>query len=361
LKILVVADWHGEIYAQAFFNGFKSLKYDVHKFSWKEYFYHYQYASRYNTDGNKLKSLYYRTQNKFLFGPVLQKINNDLIEKCEDIKPDLVFIYRGTHIYPKTIEIIQNKFGAKVFGYNNDDPFSEEYEGYVWRHYKKSIPFYDWIFSYRWKNIDDYTAMNYDKVSLLRSYYLEDKNFYIKNITTQKYECDVIFIGHFEDDGRDEVIKLLIDNNIDLRLYGTGWEKSQYFDLFTKHFSGIDPLYDDYNLALNSAKIALVFLSKLNNDTYTRRCFEIPATKTMMMSEYTEDLNNNLFEEGKEAEYFRTKEELLKKVKYYLEDDTRIDKIGNAGYARLMKDGHEVKDRVKQIVKMFESIDETSH
>lgn len=352
MKILIIADWHGNIYAEAFFNGFKSLEHDTFKFSWKEYFYHYQYASRYETDGNKFKSLYYRTQNKFLIGPTIWRINNDIIKKCLELKPDLVFIYRGTHVYPNTIQMIKERIGCKVFGYNNDDPFSNEYKSYVWRFYKKSIPFYNHIFSYRWKNIEDYNNMNYFNVSLLRSYYLKDNNFYIKELPVDKYKCDVIFIGHFENDGRDEAIKLLLENNINIKLYGTGWEKSKLYNYFIDKFKRIEPLYDDYNLALNTAKIALVFLSKLNNDTYTRRCFEIPATKTMMMAEYTDDLNS-MFEEGKEAEYFRDKGELITKVKYYLAHENQMKKISQNGYKRLLSDGHEVRDRCEDILRVY--------
>jgi spore maturation protein CgeB len=352
MKILVVADWHGEIYAQAFFNGFKSLGCDTFKFSWKEYFKHYQYFTRYETDDNRLKSLYYKIQNKFLIGPALWKINKDLIEKCEDLKPDLVFIYRGTHIYPKTIQKLKESFGCKVYGYNNDDPFSSEYKNYIWRFYKKLIPLYDHIFSYRWKNIDDYKSIGYDRVSLLRSYYIRENNFHIENLKKNNYSCDVIFIGHFEDDGRDDAIKLLIDNNIDVKLYGTEWEQSKYYSFFIKKQGEIKPLYADYNLALNSAKIALVFLSKLNNDTYTRRCFEIPATKTMMMAEYTDDLNS-MFKEKIDAEYFRNKDELLEKVKYYLNNESKLLEISRNGYERLHTDGHEVVDRCKQILEVY--------
>lgn len=351
IKILIAADWHGEIYAQAFFDGFKSLGCDTYKFSWKEYFKHYQYSSRYKTDNSKIKSLYYRLQNKFLIGPVITKINKDFIKKCEEIKPDLVFIYRGTHIYPETIQKIKKSTLCKVYGYNNDDPFSNEYKNYVWRFYKKSILCYDHIFSYRWKNIEDYKSIGYDKVSLLRSYYLKDNNFYIETLPDEQYKCDVIFIGHFEDDGRDEAIKLLLDNNIDVKIFGTEWEKSRFNKFFSK-IKTIKPIYKDYNLALNSARIALVFLSKLNNDTYTRRCFEIPATRTMMMSEYTDDLNS-MFQEGKEAEYFQSKEELLEKIKYYLSNNRILKEIGINGYKRLICDGHEVVDRCKEIIVVF--------
>lgn len=354
MKIFIIADGLGEeIYDSAFFRGFKELGHEVYRFTWKEYFKHYQYASRYKTDGNKFKSIYYRAQNKFTFGPAVCEINRDILDECINIKPDLVFIYRGTHIYPKTIKKIKEKTGCKVFGYNNDDPFSSSYPKYFWRHYRNGIKYYDHIFSYRYKNIDDYKAISYEKVSLLRSYYLKDKNFYMDDLKTEKYKCDVIFIGHFEDDGRDEAIKLLIENGVDIKLYGTTWEKSKYYNYFVKKLGNILPLYDNYNLALNSAKIALVFLSKKNNDTYTRRCFEIPATKTMMMAEYTDDLNS-MFKERKESEYFRDKNELLEKVKYYLANEEKIKEIGENGYRRLLDDGHEIVDRCKEVLKVYE-------
>jgi len=48
------------------------------------------------------------------------------------------------------------------------------------------------------------------------------------------------------------------------------WENSKYYELFKSKIGEIKPLYgEDYNKTINKAKIALVFLSKINNDTYT--------------------------------------------------------------------------------------------
>ena len=95
--------------------------------------------------------------------------------------------------------------------------------------------------------------------------------------------------------------------------------------------------------------IALVFLSRLNHDTYTRRCFEIPITGTLMLSEYTPDLAS-LFEEGVEAEFFRGPEELLDKVRFYVRNDEARRRVGLAGRARILRDGHEALDRAKQVL-----------
>lgn len=109
---------------------------------------------------------------------------------------------------------------------------------------------------------------------------------------------DVVFIEHFEDNGRVEYMKCLMeDEGIDFHLYGTLWDRSRYFREIRSRFGEITPLYNDYNLALNSTKIALVFLSKRNNDTYTRRCFEITDAKIFMFNQYTDDLDS-MFKEG---------------------------------------------------------------
>ncbi len=352
-KILVVSDWQWKMYGEAFYKAFSGLGYEVDKFSWDQYFVQYQTDQK----AGFLQTISHKFQNKYLMGPILRKINRDLYRKCLDFKPDMIFIYRGTHVFPETIKSVKLELECKVFGYNNDDPFSKEYSSYVWKNFLKSIPMYDHIFVYREKNIQDYEDISYKKTSLLRSYYIADSNFPIRNIENSHYTCDVVFIGHFENDGRDEALKLLIENGVDVRLYGTQWEKSKHYSFFKEKYKKIVPVYGDtYNLAINSAKIALVFLSKLNNDTYTRRCFEIPATKTMMVSEYTSNLAKNLFKEGIEAEYFRDKEELFIKVTNYLLDKRKIDKIGNAGYIRLKNDGHEVVDRVKEIIQIYNRI-----
>ncbi|MFZ2189836.1 MAG: glycosyltransferase [Candidatus Magasanikiibacteriota bacterium] len=350
MKIIVIGDFYFEIYEKAIFNALLLLGYDTYKFSWHEYFKDLQYKKLAN---NIFKSLYYKFQYRFAVGPVVNKINNDLLKFVNQIKPDLVFVYRGTHLYPDTIKAIKES-GVVVFAYNNDDPFSKKYPWYFWRNFIKAIPLYDHIFAYREKNIIDYKKLGCNNVSLLRSYYVKERNFYIDEVDENRFKSDVIFVGHFEDDGRDEYIKFLFDNRVNIKLFGgSSWIKSKYYNYFVNKIGPIDNLDNiEYNLALNSAKICLVFLSKRNNDTYTRRCFEIPATKSLVLSEYSDDLNT-LFAQGKEADYFKSKEELLEKVRFYLANENMRIEVVEAGYKRLIKDKHEVGDRVGEIIKIF--------
>lgn len=354
MKILVAGDFHSQIHEKAFYDAFLALGHKVEKFAWSEYFGGYL-LNRPKGIFDYLPFLYYRFQNKFIIGPIINRINRDLVRKIEENKYDFVFIYRGTHIFPETISYMRS-LGSMVFGYNNDDPFGHDYTRYFWRHFIESVPFYNHIFVYRDKNIVDYSQLGYTQTSLLRSYFISSKNFIIQDIETSRYTSDISFVGHYENDGRDDFLKTILDLGINLKLFGPEWDQSKHYKFFVRKCGFIKSATGlDYNLALNSTKIALVFLSKLNNDTYTRRCFEIPAAGTFMLATYTDDLNN-LFREGIEADYFRNQNEMVKKIKYYLSHDEERKKIAVAGRNRLLREGHEIKDRARQIIDTFVSL-----
>lgn len=347
MKILIVGDFSYNIYEQAFFDSFSDLGEDVFKFSWSGYFKEFQ-KKGVSLNFLIFKTLFYKLQYKFSFGPTIRKINNDLICFTKKEKPDLVFIYRGIFIYPGTIKEIK-RGGSFVFGYNNDDPFSKKYPFYFWRHFLKGIKFYDYLFAYRIKNIDDYKKIGYNNVSLLRSYYIKNSN-----IFNNKKNNDVVFVGHFEDDKRDEYLKFLFENGIDIKIFGdSSWKKSNHFSFFKEKGILFNAVYSpDYEKTLNSSKICLVFLSKMNNDTYTRRCFEIPAARSMMLSEYSDDICS-LFLPQKEFDYFKSKEDLLNKVRFYLDNEEKRESMILACCDRLVSDGHEVSDRVKYILDIY--------
>jgi len=70
-------------------------------------------------------------------------------------------------------------------------------------------------------------------------------------------------------------------------------------------------------------------LFRLNNDSYTRRVFEIPAIGTFMLSQRTADMEG-LFRPGIETAYFASPDELLNQARRYLADDQGRGKIAAA-------------------------------
>ncbi len=333
LKFLVVGDFISSIHEQAVCNALETMGVDVEKFVLRKYFQRKQLLFR----------KFYNFQKKRSWGPSVWKINRDLRRWVNKESFDCIFFYRPVFIKKKTLSECSGK--SVVYFYNNDDPFSSHYPKRFWKDFFAGLPYCTHIFYYREKNRQDYINAGYHNISLLRSYFIRTLNF--KMDVPKKF--DVIFIGHYENDGRDEWIKYLLEQGISLKLYGPEWHRSNSFNYFTKKMGPIAALGKDYNKVINEAKIALVFLSTLNSDTYTRRCFEIPATGTFMLSQYSADLAG-MFEEGKDADYFRSKEELKEKIRFYLVNEKLREQIARNGYDRVNYDKHEVTDRVKIVM-----------
>jgi spore maturation protein CgeB len=57
------------------------------------------------------------------------------------------------------------------------------------------------------------------------------------------------------------------------------------------------------------------------------------------MADRTEE-HLEFFEEGKEAEFFASSEELLDKVKFYCNNESARKRIAEAGYERCRRDGY---------------------
>jgi spore maturation protein CgeB len=349
MKILVAGDWHSNLHEDEVCNSLRRLGHEVFEFKWFHYF------TFDPTRPHSVTSLSMRGQNKFVAGPLIKLINKDFLEQVRNIQLDLIFVYRGTHITASTLKTIRQEFPfCKLIGYNNDDPFSPSQSRYLWRHFMECIPFYDLILAYRHANLDDFKKAGARKVELMRSWYVPDRNYpvVLSDFERQIYDCDVVFIGHFEPDQRLEYLESILSNGYRLRLFGPTkyWMKPLRQSPFLKYLAPTRMVWgDDYNKALCGAKIALCFLSKLNRDTYTRRCFEIPATNTFLLSEYSDDLAK-IYEEGVDVDFFRSKEEMIEKISYYIAQTDERMKIAKSGYNKVRLDRHDIDSRISDML-----------
>jgi spore maturation protein CgeB len=300
-------------------------------------------------------------QNKYIIGPVINKINRDFARFVDKCRPDLIFVYRGTHIIRSTLLTIRRRHpSAVLIGYNNDDPFAPGHSYWLWRHFLKSVCEYDLILAYRLHNIEEFKNAGARRVELLRSWYIPERNHPVSLSPEEQemYGGDVVFVGHYEPDGRIEYLEEVVKRGYKLRLFGPGYDWNPVIakSPLLKHLHPVKLVWgEDYNKALCGTKIALCFLSKLNRDTYTRRCFEIPVTQTLMLAEYSDDLAT-LFCEGAEADFFRSKQEFAQKLQRYLQDSQLRQSVAKAGYQRVKDDGHDVISRMKQVIGWVQEI-----
>src|SRR5690606_22474188 len=118
------------------------------------------------------------------------------------------------------------------------------------------------------------------------------------------------------EDGREIFVEKMIKSGIEFKILGN-WDEIAMKSKWPKRFFD-KPVYGDaYRKTLASAKIGLCFLSTHNRDGYTRRCFEIPAIGTLLLSQSTPELKE-LFIEDEEAVFFTDPEEMIYKIQKLL-------------------------------------------
>jgi spore maturation protein CgeB len=112
---------------------------------------------------------------------------------------------------------------------------------------------------------------------------------------------------------------------------GPGWERlSKRATPLAACVSGSGIWGQAYVETLGGARIGIGLLSKLCQDQFTTRSFEIPAAGALLLAERTED-HLALFEEDKEAVFFSTTHELRQKLRHYLANDTERAAIAERG------------------------------
>lgn len=338
MKILVIGTFRWEMYSPAFVFGFQSLGHTVDYIDTNTYCY-----------GGSKQSFLNKVQAKYHLGLPLYRMNRDILAKVEEFRPDLIFFYYCLDVFKSTYLAVKNT-GAKIFTYCNDDPFGRVLIKPWCRRFHNSLPLADWNFVYREKNVADYHGIGINNVSVLLPYYLTGKNVPL-NV---ERDIPIAFVGHYEDDNRDAYIKALIDNDVPVEVYNDKWQKAPLYE-FIKHRIRPSEQGKKYNELLNRLQIAIVFLSKVNHDTYTRRCFELPATKTCILCEYTDDMNR-MFPENECAVYFRNIEEFVARAKELVQDPDRCKQIGENSYNRLNEIGGCEIDRCREIVEKYEEI-----
>jgi spore maturation protein CgeB len=247
-------------------------------------------------------------------------------------------------------------------------------------------PHYDWCLVPEKFRIKDYLAMGANPI-----YCQEAANPNIYKPYDLPVEFDVTFVGQAYGE-RPALIQYLLNNGIDVRVWGWGWKnhhsevktKSAYLlsrttqigkklmtsagwqlvgnEVKNKILKGINKDKCSSKVSLpvsilggvlsDNEMIQIYSCSKINlgfstcgntHESESRilqvrlRDFEVPMSGGFYMVEYMEELEE-FFEIGDEIVCYTDKEDLVAKIKYYLEHDEEREKIRQAGYKRCLRD-----------------------
>jgi hypothetical protein len=323
--------WHEEAWERSL----KELGYKVYSFKFIHYF----------------SGLTGRLQYRFVSGPALWRANRELLAFCKKCQPDILVAYRALSLHPFTLQKIRRiSSHTMLVSYQNDSIFGALRNKAYWRLFRSAIPLYDLHLVYRCQDLERYIQYGAKDVYMLRSHYLPWLH---KKFGHSSWFADIGYYGHYEDDMRSEwMTQLMKQCPANYGLRGSNWDKKRmgrpWEKLNTREVQG-----QEYVEAINGTSIALCFLSTMNEDSYTRRCFEIPACGSFMLSQRTSELQA-LYEEDREAVFFSDTKELVDKANYYLRNDNARTAIAEAGHTRCLNSGYDIQSRMKEWLSQIE-------
>ena len=281
----------------------------------------------------------YKAVRRRLGRPAEWKAENSQVRHAlDDQQYDVVWIDKGLTIRPATLSHIKAQSPkAMVVSYSADDMTNPGNQSAYW---KQGLSAYDLVVTTKKHNIHDLQLMG------ARNVFYVDKSFdphthrpvQISRADKGAYGADVSFVGGFEPQ-RARSMQVLAENGYSIRVWGPTWDDRFRFGLDKLRIEGRPAYGDEYAKVVSASKINLCFLRKVNRDQQTARTMELPACGGFMLAERTSE-HQRLFEEGQEAEFFGSDQELIDKVRFYLMSPEKRLAIAASGRQRCLNSGY---------------------
>ena len=285
---------------------------------------------------------------KRLAGPVdLAMANGKICEIFARQSQDVLWIDKGLTIEPETLRAVRTRCPRCIIvGYSPDDMMSR---GNQSRRFIAGLPEYDIYFTTKSYGVAELEKLGARRVHFIGNAFDPSTHRPVAPSEEQRARLGGVvgFVGQWEAQ-RSASICNLADAGVPVRVWGQDWNKCRFRSECLRLENR--PLWgDDYALALCSFDINLCFLRKTNRDLQTTRSMEIPASGAFMLAERTDE-HLELFDEGKEAEFFGSDAELIDKAKYYIAHPAQRRLIAEAGRARCLRSGYSNQDRMLEMM-----------
>jgi spore maturation protein CgeB len=306
-------------------------------------------------------------------GSVVRHINESVLRAARDFKPDLVWAEKQEYLRPETVLALRQG-GARLVHFTPDPYFSLSW---------KRTPLMD-------RAISEFDVLVYCKIYESDNFRATGKaTFYMplgycdeahRPLASEEtcWRCAVGFVGGWEP-RRERLLSAIAASGTGLKIRGNCWDFlrdgrwTQRRHVILKRLAGDEcfsfhrneviarvwhggEVYgDDYARALTGATIGLGLLRKVWPDQHTTRTFEIPACGSMLLADRTEE-HQAFFEEGREAEFFSSMDELLDKIRFYTQRHGARLRIAGAGLQRCINGRYAYIDRLRDALNTIRAL-----
>jgi spore maturation protein CgeB len=309
-----------------------------------------------------------QTQRRLCRGSVIDEINAAALEAARSFRPELIWAEKQEYLRAETVQALGSG-GARRIHFTPDPYFFVP-----WRRtplMDAAIGEFDVLVYCKAYERADYEATGRPLIYMPLGYC--DEVHRPLPSSDPDLACTVGFLGGWEP-RRQRLLHAVADAVGDLQIRGGYWDflrdgrwtprrqvvlgqlaggapfRVARDDLLSRAWRGGEVYADDYARALTAASIGVGFLRQTWPDQHTTRTFEIPACGSLLLADRTEE-HLGFFEEGREAEFFDSVEELVDKAKFYAGHEAARARIAAAGRARCSASGYAY---IQRLAKAFD-------
>jgi spore maturation protein CgeB len=282
------------------------------------------------------------------------KVNHRIRHLIKERVFDLLWIDKGLTVTPRTLKIVR-EISPKtlIAGYSPDDMTVRNNNSLF---FLRGLIFYHVYFTTKSFGVRELEELGAARAIFIGNAYdpKTHRQMAVSPEVRRNFGGPVGFIGAYERE-RAESLFFLAQHGLPVRVWGPNWKEKCKHSQPNLKIEGKCLWGEDYARGICSFDINLGFLRKINRDLQTTRSIEIPACSAFMLAERTNE-HLDLFEEGKEAEFFETNKELLEKVRYYLSHEQERQRIAQAGRERCIRSGYSNHERLKEMLMRINGI-----
>ena len=270
-------------------------------------------------------------------------IRGAAVRAAKESRPELVFFCKTIHLDGQTLADIKKASGAFLIHWHPDDYRNPANQTPA---FLGALPLFDVCVTPKSFNVAELEADGARRVEFLP--YAFDPEVHHPVPPRPGPPRAACFVGAWEAE-RAAYLQAAAERGVDLEVWGGRWERAGRGSALRRVCTFQSVFADDMARVFASSNLSLGFLRKVNRDRHTARTFEIPASGGLLLAERTDE-QRSFFEEGREALYFDTAEEMIATIQEYANRPTDVARMRKAAVERCWRDGYSYEARLKGLL-----------
>jgi spore maturation protein CgeB len=293
-------------------------------------------------------------RSRFPFGPLVSKINRDLVSAVRVSRPDVVWFDKPTLFTGETMDAI-HAAGALIVFYVQDGPFGPRNDR-VWRQFYRVFRMADLHCLVREADVARYREWGLPFIKTMFSFDPAMQYPPRQGWSDADRDREVSYIGHPHEERPAFLRSLAVQYKRPLYINGNFWDRILGGENLPNLRIGGHLGPDQYREAIWRSKINLSFVTQANEDDIAHKAVETAACAAFLLTLRTTG-HEALLEEDREAVFFSSVEECADKARFYLDRPDLREAIGRQARERAVRSGYDNDTQLARILNKLDGKD----